>query len=140
MSQFPYPWMKSIRALRSLRPLRMVHRIPMMKISINATASAIPASLRVMSIQMVFVSVFAILGVQLFSGGFSHCSDSCISYRYECVSDPQNWHSNLEYFDLGSARDESVRNDWGVPLSPVWTFFDPEIEPNGVYSLYVRQY
>ena len=79
--------MKSVRALRSLRPLRMVHKIPILKISINATASAIPASLRVIMIEFIFVSVFAILGIQLFSGGFAACSDGCILSRNYCVVD-----------------------------------------------------
>ena len=76
--QFQYPWMKAIRALRSLRPLRMVRRIPTLQISIDATAAAIPASIRVVAIQSVFIGVFAILGVQFFKGGFSECTDSCL--------------------------------------------------------------
>ncbi len=52
-----------------------------MKTVINSLLKAIPNLFNVSVIYMFTMLVFAILGVQLFSGTMSYCSDSTISLK-----------------------------------------------------------
>eukprot|EP00746_Dinoflagellata_sp_MGD_P127813 gnl/MRDRNA2_/MRDRNA2_62305_c0_seq1.p1 gnl/MRDRNA2_/MRDRNA2_62305_c0~~gnl/MRDRNA2_/MRDRNA2_62305_c0_seq1.p1 ORF type:complete len:1357 (+),score=241.70 gnl/MRDRNA2_/MRDRNA2_62305_c0_seq1:92-4072(+) len=81
---FPFPWMKSLRAIRALRPLRMAAKVPQLRCCIDAVFAALPASIHVITILWIFVSMFAICGVQLFAGSYSRCSDDCVLYREDC--------------------------------------------------------
>merc|ERR1711924_545387 len=76
--------MKSLRAIRALRPLRMAAKIPQLRCCIDAVGASIPASCSVVIILLVFLSMFAICGVQLFAVSYSRCSDDCVLYREDC--------------------------------------------------------
>ncbi len=74
-------FMRGFRALRALRPLRIISKDEHMKTVINSLLKAIPNLFNVSVIYMFTMLVFAILGVQLFSGTMSYCSDSTISLK-----------------------------------------------------------
>ena len=61
---------KALRAFRALRPLRMVSRNEGLKIAIQALLGSIPAIGNVIIICLLFVLIFAILGVNFFKGRF----------------------------------------------------------------------
>jgi hypothetical protein len=68
-------FMRGFRALRALRPLRVVSKSEGIKTVVNSLLEAIPALLNVILIIFLFLLVFGILGVQLFSGGIAFCND-----------------------------------------------------------------
>ena len=61
-------FLKGLRSLRALRPLRVISSNEGMKIVVNALFESIPVLLNVLLIVILFVFVFAILGVQLLVG------------------------------------------------------------------------
>ena len=71
-----FTFMRGFRALRALRPLRMISKDEGMKTVINSLLRAIPSLANVALINLLFLSVFSILGVQLFKGEYSSCNDS----------------------------------------------------------------
>lgn len=68
-------YVKALRALRALRPLRIVSRNEGMRNVVNSLITAIPSLFNVLLICLLFILVFAILGVQLFKGALGSCSD-----------------------------------------------------------------
>jgi len=84
-SDISVSFLRGFRALRALRPLRMVSKNEGMKIVVNSLLTSIPNLVNVMLICMLFLLVFGILGVQLFKGAMGSCNDSSIDYKYNCV-------------------------------------------------------
>ena len=66
--------LKIIKVIRVLRPLRFINKFSGLKIVIGSLWRAIPALGMVMVLGFLGWLVFAILGVQLFSGTFSACT------------------------------------------------------------------
>jgi hypothetical protein len=60
--------MRGFRALRALRPLRMISKDEGMKTIVNSLLKAIPSLFNVALINILFFVVFGILGVQIFKG------------------------------------------------------------------------
>lgn len=69
-------FLRGFRALRALRPLRMVSKNEGMKIVVNSLLKSIPSLFNVMLISLLFLLVFGILAVQLFKGSMGYCNDS----------------------------------------------------------------
>jgi len=65
---------KSLRAIRALRPLRMVSRSEGLKIAIQALFASVPAMGNVIIICLLFLLIFAILGVNFFIGAYYYCT------------------------------------------------------------------
>ena len=78
-------FLRGFRALRALRPLRMVSKNEGMKAVVNSLLKSIPPLLNVMLISLLFYLVFGILGVQFFKGAMSECTDASIHLRVDCV-------------------------------------------------------
>lgn len=68
-------FVRGFRALRALRPLRVVSKNEGIKTVVNALLESIPALLNVLLIVLLFLLVFGILGIQLFKGKMGSCSD-----------------------------------------------------------------
>jgi len=68
-------FMRGFRALRALRPLRVVSKSEGIKTVVNSLLEAIPALVNVVMIIVMFLLVFGILGVQLFSGSIATCNN-----------------------------------------------------------------
>lgn len=66
--QISVTFIRGFRALRALRPLRMVSKNEGMKTVVNSLMRAIPSLLNVLLITLLFLLVFGILGVQLLKG------------------------------------------------------------------------
>ena len=76
---------KALRVLRALRPLRLISRIPQFKIIVTSLARAMPEVANALMVVLAIQSVFAILGMQIFSGTMASCTDPSIQTREECV-------------------------------------------------------
>eukprot|EP00286_Rhodomonas_abbreviata_P000788 CAMPEP_0181288586 /NCGR_PEP_ID=MMETSP1101-20121128/414_1 /TAXON_ID=46948 /ORGANISM="Rhodomonas abbreviata, Strain Caron Lab Isolate" /LENGTH=992 /DNA_ID=CAMNT_0023392723 /DNA_START=425 /DNA_END=3403 /DNA_ORIENTATION=+ len=67
--------LKALRALRALRPLRVIKRNPGLRIAVVCLLSSIPAMFNVIVVVLVWFSMYAMLGVQLFKGSLYRCVD-----------------------------------------------------------------
>lgn len=68
-------FVRGFRALRALRPLRVVSKNEGIKTVVNSLLESIPALLNVLLIVLLFLMVFGILGIQLFKGKLGRCND-----------------------------------------------------------------
>lgn len=72
-------WVRGFRALRALRPLRVVSKNEGIKTVVNSLIQSVPALLNVLLIVLLFLLVFGILGIQLFKGKIGDCNDkTCV--------------------------------------------------------------
>lgn len=80
-------FLRGFRALRALRPLRVVSKNEGIKTVVNALLESIPALIQVLLIVMLFLLVFGILGIQLFKGQLGYCNDDAdeIKYKQNCT-------------------------------------------------------
>eukprot|EP01028_Stygiella_incarcerata_P000804 TRINITY_DN1125_c0_g1_i15.p1 TRINITY_DN1125_c0_g1~~TRINITY_DN1125_c0_g1_i15.p1 ORF type:complete len:1490 (+),score=400.83 TRINITY_DN1125_c0_g1_i15:652-4470(+) len=100
-----FPGARSVRVLRVLRPLRVLARNEGMQVMVHALWNAIPRFFSVFLMSLLFVLIFAIIGLKLFSGLFYRCNDSSIGDKDSCVGvfDNENGFSvprvwiNLDY-------------------------------------------
>lgn len=76
-------YFKALRAVRALRPLRMIHRYPAMKTVVDALMEAVPDVINVAFVVAGFFCLFATAGGTLFRGLLDYCH---VSYkpRSEC--------------------------------------------------------
>jgi len=81
--------LKSLRSLRALRPLRVISRSPGMRLVVNSIIAAIPAIANVTVVVLLFMLIFAVIGVQNFSGGLNSCNDPELRgpdvTKFDCV-------------------------------------------------------
>jgi len=71
------PGTNALRLFKALRPLRSLQRIRGMRVLVNCILAAIPQLCTVVVFLMFVLSVFGIIGVQLFKGSLRH---QCFSY------------------------------------------------------------
>jgi hypothetical protein len=142
--------MYSLRALRVLRPLRLVGRQPGVRIILFALLKAMPAVSSIMAILMAFQVVFAVLGMQLFMGALGSCSlDPTANYtacaalaaaRADCPDLPPPppfvaaptpaggwWLSGMLPAELDAAVASYRAQEWSSNhawLNPPWGSFD----------------
>jgi len=62
--------LKALRTIRAIRPLRMISRNEGLKVAVQALFSSIPSMRNVLILCVLFLLIFAILGVNLFKGTF----------------------------------------------------------------------
>ena len=65
--------LRAIRTMRALRPLRALKMFPGMKIAVNCLLRSIPLMVPISMVSFLFFFVFAILGLQLYSGKLWYC-------------------------------------------------------------------
>ena len=68
------PGLMALRTVRCLRPLRAVRRFPAVKVAVVCLLESIPLMLKVGLVSFLFFLIFAILGQQMFGGGFWSCT------------------------------------------------------------------
>ena len=70
--------LKIIRMARLLRPIRVVSKNDGLRISIQALYVSVPAILNLLVIVLLFMTIFGIIGVNLFKGRFEYCDTSAV--------------------------------------------------------------
>ena len=113
-------FVKVFRLLRALRPLRMVARLPGMRVVVGSLTRAIPGVMTHVFITVMIMLVFSIVFPQLFMGKLKECSDPDIIRRDNCVG---------QYFD--PARGAYVEREW------VKAFFNFDNTPWAFVTLFV---
>jgi hypothetical protein len=78
-------YVKGFRVLRALRPLRVIKRVPELKLVVNSLFRAIPTVGNVLMLLIMYWLVFAILGSQLFGGKLYYCNDPDAVTSKDCV-------------------------------------------------------
>jgi hypothetical protein len=78
-------WIKNLRVVRALRPLRTINRVPELKQVVNSLFKAAPTLGNVILLLMIFYMIFGILGVNLFKGKFNSCNAEVDVGRIDCV-------------------------------------------------------
>jgi len=80
-------FLRGFRALRALRPLRVVSKNEGIKTVVNALLESIPALINVLLIVVLFLLVFGILGIQLFKGMLGQCNDMSddVATKADCI-------------------------------------------------------
>jgi len=68
--------LRIFRLLRTLRPLRVIARAPKLKMVVNTLIISLNSIGDTLMIASVLFLIFAILGMQLFSGGMQYCDDA----------------------------------------------------------------
>ena len=68
-----------LRAFRALRPLRLVSRYEDLKVTVDTMAASVMAMSSVLAVALLFFTVFAILGLEVFGGKFGYCADPLYS-------------------------------------------------------------
>jgi hypothetical protein len=72
-------FLKIIRMARLLRPLKIISKNENLKMSINALVVSLPAIASLMVIVLLFMFIFAIMGVSLFKGKSYYCDTEGIT-------------------------------------------------------------
>ena len=78
-------WVRALRTLRVLSPLRVISRVPELKVVVNALFRSIPGLGNALLVALLFWLIFGILGMQLFMGAFARCSDGGVEAKVDCV-------------------------------------------------------
>ena len=78
-------FLRVFRTLRALRPLRVINRNRGLKIVVRTLMASVSGILNVVILWAINFLIFAILGVQLFSGNFNSCNDPAVNTRTDCV-------------------------------------------------------
>jgi hypothetical protein len=140
-------FIRGFRALRALRPLRVVSKNEGIKTVVNSLLLSIPALLNVLLIVLLFLMVFGILGIQLFLGKMGDCNDrelpdgTFVKTRAECVGWFKTEIINGDGEVIGWER---TKREWVVPLNnyddifhSMMTFFEIstlEMWPGNMYA------
>ena len=82
--------LKALRAIRTLRPLRMISRSEGLKVAVQALMSSIPSMRNVLMLCLLFLLIFAILGVNVFKGTFYYW-DTEFTDLLPQVNDRHDW-------------------------------------------------
>jgi hypothetical protein len=112
--------LRSLRALRALRPLRVVNRFPGLKLVVNAIFSSIPRVKDVALVNGLFFLIFAIVGLQNWSGGLASCNDPDISDYASCVGTFQATGDSCSYLPTAEQADACLLSPDGVAFPRRW--------------------
>jgi hypothetical protein len=129
---FDISFVRGFRALRALRPLRVVSKNEGIKTVVNSLLLSIPSLLNVMLIIIMFLLVFGILGVQLWKGAIAACTnpDSAITNREECIASLMYEQpiydevGNIYYYQQMKSEWETPFNNYNNVLFSMITFFE----------------
>jgi hypothetical protein len=124
--------LRSLRAFRALRALRAVSRLPALRLVIDALFMAVPKVKETVVVVLLFMYIFAVIGLQNFSGGQLVCSDSSITSPADCTGymyvtgDSCSLHNSTIFESLCRETWEGDSSHWvkrGLYTSP-WNFND----------------
>eukprot|EP00755_Sulcionema_specki_P010005 Sspe_Gene.45228::Locus_22352_Transcript_1_1_Confidence_1.000_Length_6852::g.45228::m.45228 len=74
-----------LKEFRSLRVVRLILKLKNSRVALMALLKAIPQMVHVVLIMLVVWIVFAVVGVQLFKGRYSYCTDPLVLKKEHCV-------------------------------------------------------
>jgi hypothetical protein len=132
------PQLRSLRILRVarvLRPLRLISRNPGMRLVIESLFKAMSGVTNVFGVVIVLQLVFAILGMQMFSGMLARCEDPAYTTAAACVGASHRWGNPAigSFDDFGSAMRllyvMSSADEWDVPMFAIMGATEAGVAP-----------
>ena len=84
-------YLKAFRALRALRPLKLVSKNEGMKLIVNSILASIPNLINVFLISILFFFVFGVLGLSMLMGRVSYCSTDITLDKIPCLETGGEW-------------------------------------------------
>nr|XP_058951235.1 voltage-dependent N-type calcium channel subunit alpha-1B-like isoform X1 [Pocillopora verrucosa]XP_058951236.1 voltage-dependent N-type calcium channel subunit alpha-1B-like isoform X1 [Pocillopora verrucosa]XP_058951237.1 voltage-dependent N-type calcium channel subunit alpha-1B-like isoform X1 [Pocillopora verrucosa]XP_058951238.1 voltage-dependent N-type calcium channel subunit alpha-1B-like isoform X1 [Pocillopora verrucosa] len=75
---------KALRVFRVLRPFKGVHKIKKLQAVFRCMWYSVKNVANILMITMLFLFIFAVMGVQLFKGKFQYCNDTSKRTKEEC--------------------------------------------------------
>ncbi len=96
---FNISYLRAFRALRALRPLKLVSKNQGMRLIVNSLLNSISGIGNVVVISILFYTVYAILGVQFLKGRVGLCSDITYTTKSDCLLAEQSWVIPPENYD-----------------------------------------
>lgn len=110
-------FVKAFRALRALRPLKLVSKNEGMKLVVNSLISSIPKLMNVMLISTLFFFVFGVIGLQLLMGRVSYCDGDADLSKLDCESAGFSWllppnHYNNIFASMTTFFEVSTLETW----------------------------
>ena len=103
--------LRVLRVMRVLRPLRLISRNAGMKLIITSLFKTMPSVGNVFGVILSLQLVFAILGMQMFSGEFGSCNNPAITIRAECSPDALSSHKPWLLGEANETRTVAFHND-----------------------------
>ena len=73
-----------MKLLRVLRPLKMINRVPALKAVFDCVMISLKNVFNILIVYILFLLIFAMVGVQLFNGKFFYCTDLSKHSAAEC--------------------------------------------------------
>lgn len=115
-------FIRGFRALRALRPLRVVSKNEGIKTVVNSLILSIPALMNVLLIVLLFLMVFGILGIQLFKGKLGNCNDLDCNELDECLVTNKKQCIGWFYGDIYDLDGETIgkvriKREWEVNIN-----------------------
>lgn len=90
---------KSVRILRTLRPLRFISHNVSMKIVVVALFDSLIAIFNVIVVLLIVWLMFAILGVSLLAGKLYSCQNPNYTVKADCINSGYDWESIYPNYD-----------------------------------------
>ena len=84
-------YLKAFRALRALRPLKLVSKNEGMKLIVNSILASIPNLINVFLISILFFFVFGVLGLSMLMGRVSYCEPDITLDKIPCLEMGGEW-------------------------------------------------
>jgi len=91
--------LRALRTLRALRPLRTIKRAPGLRIAVETIIRCLPPFINISIVTGVCYLIFAIMGVQFWSGKFWKCSVEDVANVTECTAQGGDWLNAPLNFD-----------------------------------------
>jgi len=132
-------FLRTLRALRAFRPLRLISRMEGMKIVVNTLIKSIPAVSTLGAVALLFFIIFGILFVQMFGGKLGYCLDpmyedeyygSRVIPGYNMVSERNDYEECMALPKYNLSRHDTNGKELGPRLDPEldWQVYKPYIE------------
>ena len=114
---FDISFVRAFRALRALRPLKLISKNEGMKLVVNSILNSVPSLVNVGLISMLFYFISGVIGLQMLAGRVSFCADEeggmvefnkemCDAAGYEWVIPPYHYDnifaSMLTFFEVST--------------------------------------
>ena len=110
LEDLDFGFLKVLRMLRVLRPLRLIARNEGLKISLDALISSMPSILNILFITFFFFVIFGTMAMNFFKGQFYYCestyADELPGYseynlidKWDCINLGGMYVSRLSNFD-----------------------------------------
>ena len=111
-------YLRALRAIRSFRPIRLLTQSTNLSLLLKCLLISIPALGNILLICLMYLFLFSIIGMNLFSSrGNGYCKGNKNLNREECLSSKGEWVYNNEHYDNFWS---SLKNNFELMMGEDW--------------------